>query len=775
MKTQSRNYPSKALSPLSVPSLLLYALMFMLFVLAVVTRSAAQDIYMSSFKSDDDTLTIGKYAPDGTVIDPQFVTELRSYVQSISIYESALVVPNATDNVSNAAVLEYAINSGNPLNFNIPVKYPVSAVVGGSYMFVLYDYPVRLAEYTYSTQKVKYADLLPAGTVTEASQLAAWTDAAGNTHLYMTMTSDATGQPYTGFILHAVVDSTGAVVGNPTTLASGLNYPTGIAVSADGQYVYAVDYQSVVLDFNGYISRYRTDTGALVYRAYVLTESPYGIATSGAAVFVTGYGNGTLGEYYAATGAAINNNLIQGVPLPTSVAIAAPACIAPPANLAAWYTFDQTGSSQNDLAGQNTATAHNTTSIAGEVAGALQFNGTNAYVEAPSGSQNNLGTSDFSLDAWVKVAKTVDESDVRVILDKRDASTHGYHFFLYNGKVGVQLADSLGYANYISTAAMPADNQWHLVAVTVSRNLANGGTWYLDGAPIGNFDATGHAGSLTNSVPLDIGTRSAAQGGGSNFKGGIDEVEIFTRALSAGEILSIMQAGPAGKCKCVAPPSNMVAWYGFDQAGSTQNDLSTTNNPATAYNTTSVIGEVAGALQFNGASSYVEAPTTSALDLGTSDFSIDAWVRIASIDNYDVKVVMDKRDANYHGYHLYLYQGRIGVQLADGTYQNYGTDFNVTVPADNQWHLIAVTVVRNSTNGGTFYLDGVAVGSFDPTGHQGSLSSAVPLDIGVRSLAQGGGGYFNGGIDELEIFNRALDSDEILGLLQAGHAGKCKK
>ncbi len=80
-------------------------------------------------------------------------------------------------------------------------------------------------------------------------------------------------------------------------------------------------------------------------------------------------------------------------------------------------------------------------------------------------------------------------------------------------------------------------------------------------------------------------------------------MEIFTRALSAGEILSIMQAGPAGKCKCMAPPSNMVAWYGFDQGGSTQNDLSTNNNPATAYNAISVIGEVAGALQFNGVSS----------------------------------------------------------------------------------------------------------------------------------------------------------------------------
>ncbi len=84
-------------------------------------------------------------------------------------------------------------------------------------------------------------------------------------------------------------------------------------------------------------------------------------------------------------------------------------------------------------------------------------------------------------------------------------------------------------------------------------------------------------------------------------------------------------------------------------------------------------------------------------------------------------------------------------------------------------------MVRNLPTGGTFYLDGVAIGSFDPTAHQGSLSSTVPLDIGVRSIDQGGEGYFKGGIDELEIFNRALGSDEVVGLMQAGHAGKCKK
>ena len=43
----------------------------------------------------------------------------------------------------------------------------------------------------------------------------------------------------------------------------------------------------------------------------------------------------------------------------------------------------------------------------------------------------------------------------------------------------------------------------------------------------------------------------------------IDEVEFFSRALSAGEIFNIYNAGTFGKCKpvCTPPPANMISWF----------------------------------------------------------------------------------------------------------------------------------------------------------------------------------------------------------------------
>ena len=226
-------------------------------------------------------------------------------------------------------------------------------------------------------------------------------------------------------------------------------------------------------------------------------------------------------------------------------------CLPPPANMVAWYPFDWDGvPQQQDLTSyNNTGTAYgNYTTIYGEVSNALQFDGASAYVQAPAQPQLNMGTRNFSIDAWVKIANSADYSGVVVLLDKRDSYT-GYHMYIYNGKPGLQLADPSGYTNYTSTATIPADNQWHLLAVTVVRNSHTGGTWYLDGLPVGNFDPTARTGSLNSVAPLVIGVRSANQGGYGYFKGGVDELEIFNRALSSAEVLSLMRAGSAGKCK----------------------------------------------------------------------------------------------------------------------------------------------------------------------------------------------------------------------------------
>ena len=70
---------------------------------------------------------------------------------------------------------------------------------------------------------------------------------------------------------------------------------------------------------------------------------------------------------------------------------------------------------------------------------------------------------------------------------------------------------------------------------------------YVDGALAGSTPATGLIDE--NNVPVTIGAVDQNGGMIQFFKGLIDEVSIYDRALSASEIQTIFDTGSAGKCK----------------------------------------------------------------------------------------------------------------------------------------------------------------------------------------------------------------------------------
>ncbi|MBI3194922.1 MAG: T9SS type A sorting domain-containing protein [Ignavibacteriae bacterium] len=235
-------------------------------------------------------------------------------------------------------------------------------------------------------------------------------------------------------------------------------------------------------------------------------------------------------------------------------------CVERPANMVAWWTLDETsGSVSDDVMGfPNDGTRINApTVVAGKVVSALNFNGTTQYVEIPSHSEINLDSLDFTIDAWIK---SVDSIGVSTMVDKRVSSpVQGFSFFLNNGKLALQLADATGTSDFCSfnsgdnctnysSQLSVADGQWHHIAVTVDRNDAQGIVFYKDGVASSTlYDPTYRDGSLSSNAVLHLGARSFDNS--ASYQGILDEVEIFKRALSATEILSIFLADSAGKCK----------------------------------------------------------------------------------------------------------------------------------------------------------------------------------------------------------------------------------
>ncbi len=456
-------------------------------------------------------------------------------------------------------------------------------------------------------------------------------------------------------------------------------------------------------------------------------------------------------------------------------------CVPPPSGLGLWLPFDETTgtTSANLFAGGSPGTRLNApVVISGYVANSLAFNGANQFVKVPSYPAINPGAGqDFSIDAWVKRASNAPNSLPSIIVDKRDPNTIvGYSLALSFGNLIFQMCDApYSYNNYRDTGVIPPDNKWHLVAVTVSRNLTNGGRFFIDGVQQSTFDPTANAGSLASTAPFQVA--ASPIGGNRPWLGAIDEVEYFQRAILPSEVLAIYNAGAAGKCKCLTPPANMSLWLPLDETtGTTSANLAPSSNNGTHVNTPSVIsGYVANSLSFNGINQYVTVPDYPAINPGAGqDFSIDAWVkRSATSPNSPPSIIVDKRDPNTGvGYSLALSYGNLIWQMNDGSgYTNYRD--TGTIPPDNKWHLVAVTLIRNLVNGGRFYIDGVPQSTFNPTPYPGSLATTAPFQVAASLL--GGNKPWLGAIDEVEFFQRALLPSEVLAIFNAGALGKCKQ
>jgi hypothetical protein len=231
---------------------------------------------------------------------------------------------------------------------------------------------------------------------------------------------------------------------------------------------------------------------------------------------------------------------------------------------------------------------------------------------------------------------------------------------------------------------------------------------------------------------------------------------------------------------CAVVPPNLVGWWPFD-------DDQTSTVPArkadwtfdvpkfgtaqpSAVGTSTgphrLAGVVNGSMQFDGIDDYVQVPDRPALNFGTGDFTIDAWVR--STQNSGVAALLDKRRGPpYQGYHLFTSDGILGLQLAvAGTFANYSSSAFI---ADGNWHHFAV-IVNRTQNRIDWFVDGLAMPP-NPNVLAGSLNNTLPLRFGARSFEQSG--FWQGQLDELELFNRALDEIEVFTIFDAGSTGKC--
>ncbi|WP_376792350.1 LamG-like jellyroll fold domain-containing protein [Thermoflexus sp.] len=239
-------------------------------------------------------------------------------------------------------------------------------------------------------------------------------------------------------------------------------------------------------------------------------------------------------------------------PTPTSTPIA---CALAPNGIVAWWPLDETaGPTAFDIVDGHHGTFQNNPSPAGgNVDGAWNF--TNGFVEVPNHPDFDFSTGEMTIDAWIQFQAPAgyDPNDPDEIVWKRTGGPQNTEFSFQlseaaNSLGQLQFAASINGNLVVAVMGGPnlRDGAWHHVAVT----LKSGGSaiLYVDGVQVASAPATAFA-NLANPEPLRIGMPSAAWYPQISFRGLIDEVEIFNRALAPAEIQAIYNAGSAGKCK----------------------------------------------------------------------------------------------------------------------------------------------------------------------------------------------------------------------------------
>ena len=405
--------------------------------------------------------------------------------------------------------------------------------------------------------------------------------------------------------------------------------------------------------------------------------------------------------------------------------------------VAHWAFDDGTGNTASDLSGSsNDMSIIGTASwVDGKVgSGALSFDGSTNYAHLSTFS--NTPSTAMTLCSWIKTSSSAEQDILGFSRNGGGNNNEGIFRILPTGKVQFwDYGNSYGFPfDGAGSDKTVADNHWHLVCFVKD---GTSGTYYVDGIRNGTVTAASDVvyGSHDWVIGKDYRDNS------SYFNGFLDDVRVYNRALSSSEVADLY---------------GLIGYWKFDDgSGSTAIDSSSNGNNGTLFNNPSwVPGKLGGALQFNGGSSYVEIQDAPVFE-ATSSLTVSAWVYSPNFQQNAMIVTKNPVNTDWQ---LFLETGSSG-EGSGGIKWRSGSGVSGIVapfPSDGEWH--QVTAVQSATLA-TLYIDGVS----EATGTVADLGTEPgTLDIGRFDNDF----YFNGNIDDVRIYGRALSADEVLSFLE---------
>lgn len=220
--------------------------------------------------------------------------------------------------------------------------------------------------------------------------------------------------------------------------------------------------------------------------------------------------------------------------------------------------------------------------------------------------------------------------------------------------------------------------------------------------------------------------------------------------------------------------SDAVLILHFDEgSGTIAKDESGHGNDGTIYGATWTTGISGKALEFDGMNDYIEIPDSNSIE--PQRLSISVWIK-PNIDqdtiDYALPILSKTNSDRWYvadGYDLTYSSSGIGIGLAKHSAWRKGFGVEKNLPAHSWSHIVATYDEQTMR----LYLDGQLIGS---------KSESFPIHYGSENLWIGkfyqkgkdnkkGNYFFNGAIDEVAIYSKALTAEEIKAHYLAKRAG----
>jgi hypothetical protein len=418
------------------------------------------------------------------------------------------------------------------------------------------------------------------------------------------------------------------------------------------------------------------------------------------------------------------------------------------ANLVAHWKFDGNleDSSQYGNNGSLVGTSNSITFVDGVIGKGACFNG-KSYIEVKNSSSLDLKSS-FTFSLWV-YKEDMRDKQVPYILKLNDEYLD-YHYAFWewwNMEPGVFFSDDQ--TTYDAHPGCQVDIQkWSLLTVTYDGSTVK---FFNDGELVASKQESVVLAS--SGQPLYIGFGNIATED-SFFKGVMDDVRIYNKAISPDDVEKLYKDGITGPGKnLVIKPNKLVAFYRFE--GNCK-DISGMKNDGTASGSITYTDGVAGKAAKFGGSGYITVKDSDSLDLDKG-LTVAVWLYKNNVED-DQPIIAkygESHDIKACSYKLTDINGGQGQRFE---LMDFSDSTNMTMfdsdkeTAGGKWYYYTATYDGKNVK---VYIDGVLNSTSPFTGD--ISNSSGPLWIGAAEDTV----FFKGIMDELRIYNYAFTSSQV--------------